>query len=143
MGVPYALPLAVWVGVVSQFIPAVGTYLAALVPLLVALTVRPITAVVVLVGLVVYQQIENTVLSPRITARTMSLHPAVAFGSVLVGTSLLGVVGALVALPATAIIQAFVSTYVEEHHVDEAHFGAAPEQPEGDTAPPAGDTAGG
>ena len=41
VGVPYALPLAVWVGVVSQFIPAVGTYLAALVPVLVALTVRP------------------------------------------------------------------------------------------------------
>ena len=142
VGVPYALPLAVWVGVVSQFIPAVGTYLAALVPVLVALTVRPITAVVVIVGLVVYQQIENTVLSPRITARTMSLHPAVAFGSVLVGTSLLGVVGTLVALPATAIIQAFVSTYIEQHHVDEAHLGAALEQPEGETGSPAGDTVG-
>ena len=123
VGVPYALALAVWVGVVSQFIPAVGTYLAALVPVLVALTVRPVTAVVVVVGLVVYQQIENILLSPRITARTMSLHPAVAFGSVLVGTTLLGAVGALVALPAAAIIQAFVSTYVERHHVDESNLG--------------------
>ena len=123
VGVPYALALAVWVGVVSQFIPAVGTYLAALVPVLVALTVRPVTAVIVVVGLVVYQQIENILLSPRITARTMSLHPAVAFGSVLVGTTLLGAVGALVALPAAAIIQAFVSTYVERHHVDESNLG--------------------
>ncbi len=142
VGVPYAVALAVWVGVVSQFIPAVGTYLAALLPVLVALTVRPITAVVVIVGLVAYQQIENMFLSPRITARTMSLHPAVAFGSVLVGTTLLGPVGALVALPATAIIQAFISTYVEQHHVAESHLGPDSEQPTGETEPPAGDTAG-
>ena len=142
VGVPYPLALAVWVGVVSQFIPAVGTYLAALVPVLVALTVRPITAVVVIIGLVVYQQIENILLAPRITARTMSLHPAVAFGSVLVGTTLLGVVGALVALPATAIIQAFVSSYVEQHHVDESHLGSDSEQPAGGTQPPSEDPAG-
>ncbi|MDE0709748.1 MAG: AI-2E family transporter [Acidimicrobiia bacterium] len=141
VAVPYALPLAVWVGVVSQFIPAVGTYLAALAPVLVALTVRPITAVVVVVGLVVYQQIENVFLSPRITARTMSLHPAVAFGSVLVGAALLGVVGVLVALPATAIIQAFVSTYVEQHNVDDEHLGASPEPPTDGPGPPAGDPA--
>ena len=125
IGVPYALALGVWVGVISQFVPAVGTYLAAVVPVLVALTVSPITAVIVLVVLVVYQQLENLVLSPRITARTMSLHPAVAFGSVLMGTSLLGVVGALVALPTAAIAQAFISTYVERHHVEES----SPDQP--------------
>jgi len=141
VAVPYALPLAVWVGVVSQFIPAVGTYLAALAPVLVALTVRAISAVVVVVGLVVYQQIENVLLSPRITARTMSLHPAVAFGSVLVGAALLGVVGVLVALPATAIIQAFVSTYVEQHNVDDEHLGASPEPPTDGPGPPAGDPA--
>lgn len=119
IGVPFALALAIWVGVVSQFIPAVGTYLAAVVPVLVALTVNPVTALVVIVVLVVYQQIENILLAPRITARTMSLHPAVAFGSVLVGTALLGAVGALIALPAAAIILAFVSTYLQRYHVDE------------------------
>ena len=119
IGVPFALALSIWVGVVSQFIPAVGTYLAAVVPVLVALTVNPVTALVVIVVLVVYQQIENIFLAPRITARTMSLHPAVAFGSVLVGTALLGAVGALIALPAAAIILAFVSTYLQRYHVDE------------------------
>ena len=120
IGVPYAIALAVWVGVVSQFIPAVGTYLAAVAPVLVALTISPITALIVIVVLVVYQQVENLVLSPRITARTMSLHPAVAFGSVLVGAALLGTVGALVALPAAAITQAFISTYVERYQVEES-----------------------
>ena len=119
IGVPFALALGIWVGVISQFIPAVGTYLAAVVPVLVALTVSPVTALVVIVVLVVYQQIENLLLAPRITARTMSLHPAVAFGSVLVGAALLGTVGALVALPAAAIIMAFVSTYLQRYHVQE------------------------
>ena len=119
IGVPYALALAIWVGVVSQFIPAVGTYLAAVAPVLVALTVDVTTTLVVIVVLVVYQQIENLVLSPRITARTMSLHPAVAFGSVLVGAALLGTVGALVALPVAATTQAFVSTYIARYHVVE------------------------
>ena len=134
IGIPFALALAIWVGVVSQFIPAVGTYLAAVVPVLVALTVRPTTALVVIVVLVVYQQIENLLLSPRITARTMSLHPAVAFGSVLVGGALLGVVGALVALPAAAITQAFVSTYVERYQVEESNLDHPPED---EPAPPA------
>lgn len=132
IGVPFALALAIWVGVVSQFIPAVGTYLAAVVPVVVALTVRPFAALVVIVVLVVYQQIENMLLAPRITARTMALHPAVAFGAVLVGTALLGAVGALIALPAAAIVQAFISTYVELHHVEEPD----PEQPDEQQAVP-------
>ena len=134
IGVPYALALAIWVGVVSQFVPAVGTYLAAVVPVLVALTVKPITALMVIVVLVAYQQIENLVLSPRITARTMSLHPAVAFGSVLVGAALVGTVGALVALPAAAITQAFVSTYLERYQVEESNLDQP--YPEETTAPP-------
>ena len=119
VGVPFALPLALWVGVVSQAIPAVGTYIAAVAPVLVALFTDPIMAVWVVVALVAYQQIENFVLQPRITAKTMALHPAIAFGSVLAGAALLGAVGALIALPTAAIIQAFVSTYLEQHEVIE------------------------
>lgn len=120
IGVPFALPLALWVGVISQAIPAVGTYIAAVAPVLVALFTDPITAVWVVVALVAYQQIENFVLQPRITARTMALHPAIAFGSVLAGAALLGAIGALIALPTAAIIQAFVSTYLEQHEVIES-----------------------
>ena len=119
IGVPFAIPLALWVGVVSQAIPAVGTYLAAIAPIMVALFTDPIKAVWVLVALVAYQQVENFVLQPRITAKTMALHPAVAFGAVLAGAALLGAIGALIALPAAAIIQAFISTYLEQHEVIE------------------------
>ena len=103
--VEFAPALSIWVGVISQFIPAVGTYLAAIVPALVGLTESIGTAIAVVVVLVVYQQIENYFIAPRITARTMSLHPAVAFGSAIAGASILGVVGALIALPVAATVQ--------------------------------------
>nr|WP_239501965.1 AI-2E family transporter [Streptomyces qinglanensis] len=117
LGVPYAAALAVWVGVVSQFVPTVGTYIGGALPLLIAFTVDPWTALWVLVFIVLYQQLENYVLQPRITARTVDIHPAVAFGSVVAGTSLLGVVGALVAIPATATLQGFLSAYVKRYDV--------------------------
>jgi len=117
--IPHSMALAVWVGVISQFVPAVGTYLAGVVPVLVALTEGPDKAVYTLVGILVYQQIENLLLAPRITARTMAMHPAISFGSVLIGGTLLGVPGTLVALPGAAIIQAFLSTYIERYQVVE------------------------
>ena len=124
IGVPFALPLSIWVGVISQFIPAIWTYLAAVFPVFIALTDKPSKAVWVLVALIVYQQVENYVLAPRITARTMSIHPAIAFGSAVAGASILGVVGALIALPVTATIQAFVSTYIHRHEVLDSALGS-------------------
>ena len=117
LGIPFALPLALWQGFVSQFIPVVGTYIAAAVPTLVALLEDPWRALWFLVFVILYQQIENYLLSPRITARTMQLHPAVAFGAALAGASISGLLGALIALPTAAVIQAVVSSYVTTHDV--------------------------
>lgn len=69
-----------------------------------------------------YQQIENYVLSPRITARTMELHPAVAFGVAIAGISIAGVVGAFLALPFAAIVQALGSTFIHRHDVQETEL---------------------
>nr|WP_281292391.1 AI-2E family transporter [Kitasatospora atroaurantiaca] len=117
IGLPYAVALAVWVGVMSQFVPTIGTYLAGALPVLVALTVQPVDAVWVLAFVIVYQQVENYLLHPRITARTVDVHPAVAFGSVIAGAALLGAVGALIAIPAAATLQGFVGTYVRRYEV--------------------------
>ena len=111
LGVPSPLALAIWVGLVSQFIPAVGTYFAGALPLAIALLHEPRAALWTLVALLLYQQLENYVLSPRITAHTMDIHVAVAFGSVIIGLALLGAVGALLALPFAATAQAFVSSW--------------------------------
>ncbi|WP_457030308.1 AI-2E family transporter [Kitasatospora sp. P5_F3] len=117
IGLPYAAALAVWVGVMSQFVPTIGTYLAGALPILVALTVEPVDAFWVLIFVIVYQQIENYLLHPRITARTVDVHPAVAFGSVIAGAALLGAVGALIAIPVAATLQGFVGTYVRRYEV--------------------------
>ncbi|MFF7341379.1 AI-2E family transporter [Streptomyces sp. NPDC008163] len=117
LDVPYAPALAVWVGLVSQFIPTIGTYLAGALPMLIAFTVDPWYALWVLGFVVVYQQFENYMLQPKLTAKTVDIHPAVAFGSVIAGTALMGAVGALIAIPAVATLQAFLGAYVKRYDV--------------------------
>jgi len=119
LDVPFPLPLGLWVGVLSQFIPVIGTYIAGALPVLIATLDSPRTGLWVLVVVVVYQQVENYWFAPKITARTMELHVAVAFGAVIAGGAVLGVVGALLALPFTATVQAFISTYAQHHDVHE------------------------
>jgi len=117
IGVPFPLALALWLGVLSQFVPVVGTYIGGLLPLVIALIESPARGLAVLGFIVVYQQIENYLLAPRITAHTMALHPAIAFGAAIAGGTLMGLPGALMALPVTATVQAFVSTYLRRHDV--------------------------
>jgi predicted PurR-regulated permease PerM len=117
LGLAAPVALALWVGIISQFLPVVGTYLAGILPVLLALLESPVTALIVLIAIVVYQQVENYVFSPRITARTMSLHPALAFGAALGGAAVLGAVGAVLALPAAAMGQAILSEWGDRHQV--------------------------
>lgn len=117
IGIPYAATLGLFVGVVGQFIPTVGTYIGAALPALIALSISPTKALLVVLFAIFYQQIENYVLTPPLSARTMELHPAVAFGAVIVGVTLLGPIGALLALPITATVQAVVSSYVQRHEL--------------------------
>jgi len=117
LDVPSALALALWVGLISQFIPVIGTYIAGVIPILIALAIDPTKAVWVLLTIVVYQQIENYGIQPRVSAQTMNMHPAVAFAAVLAGTATFGAPGALLALPVLATVQSFISAYVERHEV--------------------------
>ena len=117
LGTAAPLALALWVGIVSQFLPVVGTYLAGMPPVLLTFLDSPVKALIVLIAIVVYQQIENYLLSPRITAHTMELHPALAFGAALGGVAMLGAVGAVLALPAAAMGQAIVSEWGNRHQV--------------------------
>jgi predicted PurR-regulated permease PerM len=117
LDVPFALTLGIWVGVVSQFIPTIGTYLAGALPVAVALAESPQTALLVLLVIVVYQQIENYVISPPLSAHSMRIHPAMGFVAAIAGISLVGPLGALLALPVVATVQAFLSEYVVRHEV--------------------------
>lgn len=117
LGVPFALPLGLWMGGMTAFVPLVGVYLGGVLLLVVAAINDPLDALWVLVFITIYQQIENYLLAPRVQAHTMELHPAVAFVSVLIGATLLGAVGAVLALPVAAITKALLSTYVRRHEL--------------------------
>ena len=114
LDVPSPVALAIWVGVISQFIPAIGAYIAGVLPVLVALLHEPRAGLFVLIVIVAYQQLENYFLSPRVTAHTMEIHVALAFGSVIAGTALLGIVGAFLALPVAATAQAFITSWLDQ-----------------------------
>lgn len=117
LGVPFPLPLAVFEGLVAEFIPIVGTYLAGAAPILVALAENPITALILFGYITIYQQIENAILSPRLSAKTMELNAGIAFGAAIAGGSIGGFVGAFLALPAAAVIQAFAGNYLKRYDV--------------------------
>ena len=133
LGVPFWLPLAIWTGVVSQFIPTIGTYLAIALPALVALGGDPLDALWVVIMGTLYQQVENYLLAPRVTARTVSIHPAVAFGAVIAGAALFGPLGALVSIPVVAAIEAVIDTYGHRYELVEATD--SPETAEDKAAP--------
>jgi predicted PurR-regulated permease PerM len=116
-GVPFAAPLAVFEGVVSEFIPIVGTYIAGAAPVLVALLYDPVDALIVFVWILLYQQVENYFLSPRLTARTMDLPAPIAFAAALIGGALGGILFAFLALPTAGVILAAVRAYGRYYEV--------------------------
>ena len=117
IGVPYWLPMGIFAGVISQFIPVIGTYVGVLVPALFALTQSPADALWVLGFAIIYQQIENYILTPRIAGKTMDLNPGLALVSVVAGTMLLGPVGARIGMPLAAIAVAVVREYAKVHEL--------------------------
>ncbi len=120
---PYALPLAVFTGVVSQFVPTIGTYLGGALPVLVALTSQGLPqALIVLAFIIGYQQLENLYFAPKVSARAMQMNPAVSFLVVLGFGAVFGPLGAFLGLPIAATIQAVASTYGQRHELIDSHM---------------------
>jgi predicted PurR-regulated permease PerM len=118
VGTPYAGVLAVFEGIVAEFIPIVGTYIAGAVPVVVTLATLGLgPALVVLAEILIYQQVENYFLSPKISAKTMELNAGVAFGAAMAGGAVGGFIGAFFGLPIAAVIQSYLSTYPKRYEV--------------------------
>ena len=115
--VPFWLPLGVFAGIVGQFIPTIGTYIGVVLPALFALIDKPINAVWIALFATVYQQLENYVFTPKISRRTMDVHPAVALGSVIAGAALFGAIGAIIGIPVAAVILAILDTFRQRHEL--------------------------
>ncbi|OZG56893.1 AI-2E family transporter [Bifidobacterium tissieri] len=118
LDIPYWLPLSIFCGLVSQFIPTVGTYIGGALPVVSAWGTNGIKyAMFVLIYIIVYQQIENLILSPAISQRTMDLNPAIAFLAVLALGSVFGALGAFLALPLTASFQTVFKAYTKRYEL--------------------------
>jgi predicted PurR-regulated permease PerM len=102
--VPYPVALALLVAV-TDLIPAVGATIGAVIVTVVALFVSVRTGVIAAVFYIAYQQVENYVLYPRIMKRSVDVSPVATVVAVLIGGSLLGVLGALLAIPMAAAVQ--------------------------------------
>lgn len=113
VGVPLAIPLAI-LTFVGGFVPIVGAFVVGALAVLVALVSNGLTSALIVLGIIVLvQQIEGNVLSPWLQSRTMKLHPAVVLLSVILGSTLFGIAGAFLAVPAAAVA-AVVLRYLDE-----------------------------
>ncbi|KQT97966.1 AI-2E family transporter [Sanguibacter sp. Leaf3] len=121
--IPYALPLALFTGVVSQFVPTIGTYIGGALPIVFALTGGSWQKAVMVLGFIIlYQQVENMWLSPKISARALQMNPAVSFVVVLAFGAVFGALGAFLSLPVAATIQAVATTYLRRHELVDSHM---------------------
>ncbi|HEV7494047.1 AI-2E family transporter [Baekduia sp.] len=113
LGVPFAAPLAVLAGLAS-LIPLVGATAAAIVIGLVTLfNDFPSDTIIWAIWAIVYQQLENNIIQPQVQRRTVQVQPIIVLIAVLFGSTLLGVLGAIVAIPLAASIQILVREWWE------------------------------
>jgi predicted PurR-regulated permease PerM len=104
LGVPYALALGLLLAI-FDLIPLVGATLGAIPPILAAFAVSPLKALILLVYIIIYQQIESQVLNPLVYGRSVQLPALVVFLAVLIGGALMGILGALIAIPFAEILR--------------------------------------
>lgn len=111
IGVPYWLPFALLVGVTAQFVPMVGTYIGIALPVLATVFASPWKAIAIIAFATVYQQIESYFFTPRVSAKTMDVNPAIALAAVFVGAAIWGPLGALIGIPLAAAGVSILQTY--------------------------------
>jgi predicted PurR-regulated permease PerM len=112
IGLPYAGVLAI-VAALLEIIPSLGPILAAIPALLLAVTISPTMFIVILITYIAIQQIESYVIGPRLLSHTLKLNPFVILLSLITGAHLLGIVGALIAVPAVLTGNELYRAYVD------------------------------
>ena len=118
LGIPYALPLAVIAGLL-EIVPTVGPILSSIPAILIASTISPLLALVVMVLYIIIQQVENYLLVPTIMKRAVGIAPLAALLALMVGGKIAGVSGALLAIPfvvsITIVVQEILHYYSLTH----------------------------
>lgn len=111
LDVPYAIALAVVV-FICGLIPLVGHTIGAIIVSLVALFHSPLSALLILIYYILYQQIENYIIQPRIQANSTNMSPLLVFTAVLIGVSFGGLLGGLVAIPLAGCARILLLDYL-------------------------------
>lgn len=111
IGLPYPLALAVWVGIMG-LIPAIGALIGMIPAIVVASQLGSRQLILSIVFWLLYQQVENYVIAPRVMRKAVNLNPALVIISLLIGGSLAGLVGALLALPVTALVKVLLTEFL-------------------------------
>jgi predicted PurR-regulated permease PerM len=112
LGLPYAAPLALFVGI-TDLIPNIGATLGTIPVVIVGLLEEPWKGAVAGGVLILYQQLENNLITPKVFKETVEIHPFLSVVAVIVFTSLFGIVGALIAVPVTKAIEILVAAFRE------------------------------
>ena len=110
LGIKYALPLAVVAGIL-EIVPIIGPIISAVPAIIIAFVQNPVLVIAVIILYLVVQQVENYLLVPKVMERAVGLSPLIIIFALLVGGSLLGIIGALLAVPVTAIIQVILEDF--------------------------------
>ena len=141
--VPYALPLAILIGLLDV-IPLLGHPVGTAVAVLVALFTVPLwpTTVVLVVVLLAYQQVENYLIAPRILSQSVEISPAAVLLATLLGAAILGVVGALMAIPIAAAVKVLLVQQIDQHEAAAAAHGGRRRRHRADTTEPPPPSAG-
>lgn len=110
LGMPFALPLAVLAGL-FEIVPTIGPIISAVPAVVVALTISPNMALVIMVAYIAIQMVENHLLVPRIMQRAVGLNPVIVIIGVIAGDRLLGIPGALLSVPFISLIVLLSKNY--------------------------------
>lgn len=123
VGYPVALMVIVFI---CGLIPMVGHTIGAVIVSTVALFTSPIAAVIVLAYYILYQQIENYVIQPRVQSNSTNMSPLLVFSSVIIGVSFGGLLGGLVAIPVAGSLRILIIDYLKRHNRIPASLASQP-----------------
>jgi predicted PurR-regulated permease PerM len=116
LNVPYYAPLALFAAL-TDLLPQIGAFIGAIPAVIIAFTISPTIGIFTILLFIVYQQVENNILSPSIYNKALDLSPSLSFIAVIVGGSLGGITGAFISLPIAASIPTVVK-YIQERRTE-------------------------
>jgi len=116
VGVGFALPLAVMVGIFG-LVPFIGATLASIIVVTSALFQSSTAAIIVFVYYVIYQQIENHLIQPIVQSHTLEMSPMLVFISSIIGVYVGGVSGAILAIPIAGCVRVLTNDYIQRKHL--------------------------